>query len=189
MFKYLSFLLLVTTSAFAVVSTNQTFRGNVHVTGTLLVDQGTTLTSGMVGTNTNDLACLGCVGEVKDARVTTSTNTGPSGQYFDVTSVPLNPGQWECSGNVMYFLNGATMSGTIETGISATTGNSSTGLVAGQSLSQSPGVPTSASNASLLVGPILVSLTSTTTYFLKGLAAFSAGQPQYRGSIHCIRPR
>lgn len=149
-----------------------------------------TATHGIVGTATNNSATAGNVGEYVSSSISTFTNVTTTNQYADLTSISLTAGDWDVSGQVYYFNNGATWTA-IVSGISVTSGNSATGLVNGESL-------LSSSWASSLVTPIenvhtlanlRFSLSGTTTVYLKYRSIYSVGTPQAVGSIRARRVR
>ncbi len=82
----------------------------LFVTPTLGAAAATSLsfssTSGIIGTTTNDSAAAGSVGECISN--SGSGNAPTAGQYGDVTSIALTPGDWDVSGQVMLTRAGAT---------------------------------------------------------------------------------
>lgn len=141
-------------------------------------------TVGIVGTTTNNNAASGDVGEYIEAEQPTATNAPTSGQWGDLTSISLTAGDWDVSGMVNWLLNGST-STDVELGIKTTAGNSAPG---DPSATQYLLPPTATANSSGSL-TIRLSLSGTTTVYLKYLAAYSAGTPQARGHIHARRVR
>lgn len=80
------------------------------------------------GTVTNDSAAAGYFGEYKEIRTVASNNAGTSSQFFDANSILLSAGDWDVWAVITFVRNGATVTGSLGTGISGTTGNSGTGL-------------------------------------------------------------
>lgn len=141
------------------------------------------------GTNTNDSAAAGDVGELVSSVVASSTpvNSTGTGQFFDVTSISLTAGDWDVSPQVCFALNGATAT-VAGAAVSITAGNSSSGLVAGDSyINGLP--PTTAADVAMTIAPKRFSLAATTTVYLKALINFSAGTPQAYGRISARRVR
>lgn len=140
-------------------------------------------------------AALGVVGEYLESTVISATNTGATGAYFDATSLSLTAGDWDVTGIIYYTRNSATMS-SLDTicGISTTSGNSASGLVAGVNVIEQNHGPTNPPSAwgqwALSIPNYRVNIASTTTYYLKGLiAAFSVGTPQYTCRLSARRVR
>lgn len=113
-----------------------------------------------------------------------STNFPATGTFGDLGSISLTPGTWDVS-FVMYVIrNGATATN-YECGISTTTGNSTTGLNYGDNrVGEANGTP---NFLSLCIAQYRVVVSSTTTYYAKVSADFSAGTPQYRGRMSAVR--
>jgi hypothetical protein len=109
-----------------------------------------------------------------------TTNT-----YGDLTSITLPAGRWmiECTATVV--AAGATVSlGVI--GISATAGNSSTGLVSGDNqIELTP--PTGVISPGGSISPYLVTPAVSTIYYLKFLALYTVATPNARGRITAVR--
>jgi hypothetical protein len=135
----------------------------------------------ILGTTTNDSAATGFIGEYV-VGTASSLNAGTTGQYTDGTSISLTAGDWSLSAMMDAVINTATWS-TIILGISTTSGNSSTGLVGGDNLaaalwSNSAATP---QRYSLVIPSYRMSLSATTTVYLKTQTVYSAGQPVYNG--------
>jgi len=144
-------------------------------------------TGGIVGTTTNDNASAGKVGEYIESVITSSTNAVTSAQYGDLTSISLTAGDWDVMLEGRWNQNSSTWT-EVFMGIGTTSGNSSTGTSIANSEDWNF---TSASIGSVNIGisPFRVSLSGTTTYYLKYLATYSAGTPQARGRISARRVR
>lgn len=130
-------------------------------------------------------ATAGNVGEYIES-VVGSTSAPSSGAYGDLTSITLTAGDWDLSAIVTGELNGATLTSMLA-GIGTTTGNDGSGLVYGDNSGNF--LPTSANRAGVTVPPKRVRLASTTTYYLKMMAAYSAGTPKFYGRISARRMR
>lgn len=138
------------------------------------------------GSNTNDSASAGYVGEVitgNQLNISFPTST----QFADGTSVSLTAGDWLLSATLGFDPNGSTTTH-IYFGISSTTGNSTTGLTFGIN---ELGITPTATNveASGSIPVYRVSLASTTTYYLKVSATYSAGTPKYYANLTAHRIR
>lgn len=164
--------------------------GGTGVTG-ILINQ----TSGKVdiqGTNTNDSAGAGKVGERISSSVSTATNVGSTGTFFDATSISLTAGDWEVTGMIHYTANGAGITAVAaQCGLSTTSGNSSSGLTIGVNTSAVNGsVPTTFTSFSLPLPSQRISISATTTHYLKGeFNSFSTGSPQYTCYLSARRVR
>lgn len=141
------------------------------------------------GTNTNDSAAAGYVGEYIESIVASasSVSSSGSGQWFDVTSISLTAGDWDISAVIMHALNGAT-STACQGFIGTVSGNNNTGLSYGANASAAL-PPTSVIDVGIAIPNYRVSIASTTTYYLKSLFVFSAGTPKAYGRISARRVR
>lgn len=159
------------------ISNNSTLGTNDY----LIIDPTTTGVA-IKGTNTNDSASTGFVGELVTAGAAANLNAPPSNQYGDATSVSLTAGDWDVSGMAIWATNGATWTG-IDLGISTTSGNSSSGLAVGANeLVASWGSTSTVITAMpISIMPYRLSLSSTTTVYLKYRAIYSAGTPRLEG--------
>jgi hypothetical protein len=139
------------------------------------------------GTATNDNAASGYIGESARAINTTFTNAAATTQFKDVTSISLTAGDWLVTGNVSFTLNGATMT-QAAAAISINSNNTTTDHVQGDNLVFGA-PPTANYDQDLNIGDYRLSLTGTTTVYLKGRCDFSAGTPQHKGRISAVRIR
>lgn len=157
---------------------------------TVVSGDGTITRTGGVdtqGTNTNDNAAAGQIGEYLESTAA-FTNAPTSTQWGDLTSMELSAGDWDVTALCSGYLNGATVTANMQVGISTTAGNSSTGLVEGVS-SATMRIPTSTENTGGCVPNLRVPLDATTTVYLKVRAYYSAGTPQFAGRISARRIR
>ena len=171
----------LTSAQFATILSDETGTG-VVVFGT----SPTITTPNIVGTATNDNAAAGSVGECIESTVGL-TNCPATGVYGDLTSISLTAGDWDVSCTASFVVNGATITNVLA-GISATSGNSSVGLVQGYNYAQIL-PPTTAYNSDVAVSLVRVPLNATTTYYLKYRSTYSAGTPQCAGHIIARRFR
>jgi len=143
---------------------------------------------GIVGTNTNNNALAGNVGQYIESTVI-GQSVGTSGQYEDVTSISLTAGDWDISAMIQFNANGATV--TNDTfGISSTSGNSSAGLIGGVN----SGVwvlpnSTTGTIQTWTIPAVRVSLAGTTTYYIKSFKQYSVATPQVGARISARRVR
>lgn len=122
-----------------------------------------TTATALKGSATNDSASAGNVGEYIESIANTST--AASTTWGDVTSISLTAGDWELTA-INYFNSGTTIT-VAQTGISLTTGNSSTGLVAGSNLVVDNITGLTTHDYSQVVSGYRLSLSGTTTVYLK----------------------
>jgi hypothetical protein len=152
-------------------------RGSTLGTNNALRADGTTGAIAIRGTTTNDSGAAGFVGEIISA-TQTATNAPTSTEFGDLTSISLTAGDWDVNGLIAWDNNGATWTD-CRIGISSTSGNNATGLATGDNSFRN----THASSAttpvrvSQCISGFRVSLTSTTTYYLKYASTYSAGGP------------
>jgi hypothetical protein len=147
-------------------------------------------TTGSIGTTTNDNASSGVVGEAVRSQVG-FTNFPATNNWGDLTSISLTAGDWDVSILAILSTNTATGGTDWRCGISSTTGNSGTGLTLGDNQAEHTAVLPSGGNAadSLSIPNFRVSLSGTTTYYLKYLALYTGGVPQAAGRISARRVR
>jgi hypothetical protein len=141
------------------------------------------------GTNTNDNAVAGNVGEYKQASAS-GVNAGSSSSWKTITSIELEPGDWEFFAQGTLSTNSATLSG-LNTIAIGTTDDGDPGLSVGISLglARFNNGAGSSSFSSMPLAGYRVQPTTTTTYYLVGQVAYSAGTPQWRGIISARRVR
>jgi hypothetical protein len=162
-----------------------TFAGGITVNGTITFSP---TTAGIVGTTTNDNAAAGNVGEyIVATKAGASVNFPATSTYGDLLNITLTAGDWDVTGILEAMLNSSTMNGFL-IGISTTTGNSSTGLVGGDTLAVGQ-APTNNFDSTLIVPNVRFSLASTTTVYLKMYAQYTVGQPQASGRMSARRIR
>lgn len=141
------------------------------------------------GTNTNDSAAAGNVGEYVSASVASaSAVTLTTSTPLTVTSISLTAGDWDVSGAV-YFTPGATTSFTqFLASISAT--NNTLDLTAGNyNIFGFTATVNGGQDFSQVTPPVRVSLAGTTTYYIVAQSAFSASTMKAFGNIRARRVR
>lgn len=150
------------------------------VSGTDAFAVGSTGPNGIItGTNTNNSAAAGKVGEYISS-VVGITALPATDTYGDLASISLTAGDWDMSANGVSDGNAAGGYTRSDLGVSTTSGNSTTGLVMGDTLMASNSPP--ANHCQLCLSGIRISLASTTTVYLKMRATFTSGSPTFRGA-------
>lgn len=138
------------------------------------------------GTNTNDSASTGWVGEFVSSAIPTYTAFPTSTNYGDLAQVSLTAGDWDLTGCFNENPAGATVTN-VDIGISATSGNSTSGLTLGDNFFS---ITTSGSNfVALCVPAFRVSISATTTYYLKYEATYTVATPLARARLSARRRR
>lgn len=176
------------------VSSTQTWTiPDISTNGTFAALQGTQTFTGaktfsaatgnpIHGTNTNDAASAGYVGEILTSYISTNTAFAATTQWQDLTSLSLTAGDWDVwiihSGDVG---SGSTV---IEIGVSTETGNSFTNILRG-----SNSVFCAIGTVSGGQMTIPISVASTTIYYFKRSATFSTTAPNGRGTMAARRRR
>ena len=141
------------------------------------------------GTNTNDSAAVGYVGEYIESVISTATNAPVTATYGDLTSISLTAGDWVVSLFASGNLNTGTSVSNFIAGIGTASGASNTGLTPGDTSGSSP-PPTSSSNSALISIPAKrFPLSATTTLYLKMRSDYGGGNPQFQGRISAVRVR
>jgi hypothetical protein len=182
-------------------TTSGTLRGSIDTNGlwtigasgggqTHAVNGNLDLTGGIVGTITNDSATAGHVGEyLVDSQPVAQNVPNATAQFGDTDcQLSITAGDWDVTGVLTYTLNGSTPTQFFKAGISSTSGDSSTGLVEGDTLVSGPN-PASGINPTLVIPNVRVSVSGTTTYYLKTYNQYSAGNPQYYCRLSARRVR
>jgi hypothetical protein len=131
------------------------------------------------------IPAAGNIGEVIESKAPGPTNFPTTSQFGDLTSITLTAGVWRIDGLVFAGANGATVTQFVG-GVSTTTGNSGTGLVNGDTAQNQTG-PTGVANTSVCLSGIIVTPSTSTTYYLKYLASYSVATPQASGRITATR--
>lgn len=170
---------VVGTEGTQTINGTKTFGGTVDVNGQLIGK----------GTATNDAAAAGDIGEYVTSAVA-HTNFPASGAYGDLTSISLTAGDWDIVAGADCIRNSSTWQ-EIDIGISTTTGDASTGLTRGDTLFDGVWASsgTTPNTVSIAVPQMRVSISGTTTYYLKYLAVYSAATPQAAGRLSARRVR
>jgi hypothetical protein len=140
------------------------------------------------GTQTNDNAQPGVVGEYISSFISSPVNFPTSNQFGDLTNIVLTPGDWDISLFLEFNKNGATITGNTVGGIGTASGNNATGLNEGDNYG-SIGISTLADNSSMCIPAWRVSILGTTTYYFKYGSNYIGGPPKAVGRISARRVR
>ena len=145
----------------------------------LTVSTITVLSSATIyGTRTNDSPPAGAIGEVVTEYAQSVATSG--GAYFDITSIELTPGDWMITGELYGSTGGSASISFAQVGISNTSGDSGVGLTSGDNTFYDGRATGVNSFLSLVVIPRRISISTTTTYYLKGY--FTTGGAQVYGN-------
>ncbi len=144
----------------------------------------------LIGTNTNNNAAAGSIGEVIESNVAIGSavslvnSTGKT-----VTSISLTAGDWDVWGNVGVIQAASTTMSFMEAGISAVDNTPPTAPAGGAFMTLSLTFATGATSQVFPVGRTRISIASTTTYYLVVRAAFATSTATAYGYIGARRAR
>jgi hypothetical protein len=127
----------------------------------------------------------GYIGEKMEA-VSGAINLTGNGQYTDLASITLTQGVWIINAVCIGSLNTGTGMTVFYGALGTSPGNVSGGAQQGSTQFDGP-PPTAAYNVSISIPGVHVNTGTSVTYYLKGLASYSGGQPTARGRITAIR--
>lgn len=159
---------------------------NISAGGTMAIEAKAAGVA-VLGTNTNNNAAAGFIGEYLETTVTSDTDFGTTAEYFDLASRSLTAGDWDVSLIVRVNPNSGSITTPLEIGISTTTGNASTGLSAVNTFR----IDTPASTTTTISGVVPVyrmSLAATTTVYAKMFSIYT-GSPKYQCRLSARRVR
>lgn len=165
----------VTSSAGAVATTAAATQANIT---TLSAAAGVAVH----GTNTNDSAAAGYVGEELTATANGLTIT--NGNAINITSLAITAGHWRVSGSVCFLNSGMTASMAI-----GAIGTTNTSLGSNYTGTKTAVYPIQNNDTCIPVGPFPLKLSGTTTYYLNFREDFSGGSGTAGGTIYAIRVR
>lgn len=134
------------------------------------------------------LAGVGVVGQIQTSTQATNTTTGvaATGTFGNVTSLSLTAGSYLVFGTVGFDENGAVLTDGFSCGISA----SATGVGLSEfDTNVSAYLISSTLEPLLNTPPVVVNISSTTTYYLNSKFGYSSGTPRHRGRITAWRIR
>jgi len=132
----------------------------------------------------------GQIGEYPSNIISTATNAAASGSYLQLATISLTAGDWDIFAYAEQSLNAATLTanGAVEVLVGTTTA-SNTGTTQGYDRVTGIQPATNTTAAPIAIPIKRVQITATTSYFLNVLATYTAGTPQWRGSISARRVR
>lgn len=142
----------------------------------------------VVGDRSGTAVPAGMIGELKSA-TTTAQNAAASATYLALTSISLTPGTWLISGYANFIANGATMNITAGSEVLVSNTSAAVGdsvLMLTRILAATPSTAATEQTEGSTI-PYLISINSTTTYYLNALTRYTAGTPLIRGGITAIR--
>jgi hypothetical protein len=141
------------------------------------------------GTNTNDSAAAGFVGEYTSATAALDSVSLTTATPVNITSLSLAAGDWDVSGIVYFLATGTTTVSAIQCGLGTTTGaiNASPGFRAGHSFdAETLGATTYTSCA---IPAVRFLLAATTTVFLVARGDFATSTLSAGGFMQARRVR
>lgn len=152
------------------------------------------------GTNTNDSASAGYVGEYSiQSRIQSNRAAVTTGTPLNVTSsaLSLTAGDWDVSGIVCYLPNSTTnitrLMGAISKTTAAIPGSDTVGVPTSGEMRVDQeyvaGVPGSGDDICISITPVRASVSTTTSFFLVGQATFTVSTLEVFGSIYARRVR
>lgn len=142
------------------------------------------------GTNTNNSASAGYVGEYMESKNASATNYPSSTAFGDATSLSLTAGDWDVTLLTATIPSAAATNIYVCAGISTTSGNSSTGLLNGDNFACANGqVITNSNEVGVAIPAYRVLISSTTTYYAKIVGSYTGGAPQYYYRMSARRVR
>lgn len=141
------------------------------------------------GTNTNDSAAAGYVGETIESEILQGSATAlTSGTPKSVTSINLTAGHWLVWGNVQFAPNAATTVAGIGAGISTTADTLPTPPGKG-AYSIHQGTMVTGASEGLFAGQLSVKISSTTAFHLVAFASFGVNAMAAFGYLGAVRIR
>lgn len=159
--------------------------GDVRISSVTIT---TATITNLKGVTDGSSACLGCIGQIISA--TQGVQSVPTtNQYGDAASISLTPGNWLVFGSIYFGINSGTWS-LIEIGVSAGTGNNFADEQFGLNAVfwNYANSATTPLNMVVNFAPVVIRVTTTTTYNLKMLATYTAGTPRANfSSIEAVR--
>lgn len=148
-----------------------------------------TSTSGVIGTTTNDGAAAGSVGQIIEQTTSSGSPVAmTSGVGVDIASISLTAGDWDVWAILGVIPAAGTLPTRIRAAISQTSGGTTAPPNGGATIDYR--LPFTASQSqSVFVGTIRISVASTTTIYLVGLAEFTVSTLTGYGYIGARRRR
>jgi hypothetical protein len=143
----------------------------------------------IVGTTTNDSATAGYVGEYIESVIATVPVNAVTGQYKDVASISLTAGDWDVTALADFLHAGGSSVTYWLLGISITSGNSGTGLVDGSNFTATITAATITNNVCQAIPSYRISLSSTTTVYMKVFLNYTIATPNVSARLSARRVR
>lgn len=160
----------------------------ISVGGTKAIDVKTTGVA-ILGSNTNDSAATGFVGEVIQSVSTSNTNYPSTATYGDLTSIDLTAGDW-IVGAIVNCNPGDSNVSNVVSGISTSSGSSFGDIQTGSNVASIRiGTSSSGFGITTVIPVYHVQIASTTTYYLKYRANYTGTIPTGNGRITAVRIR
>lgn len=188
-----TFAIQMNTSAGGAFATGSNYFAINQTTGdiSLVSVNGSTVSPGQyTGTSTNDNASAGNIGQLISSTVAAGSAVSLTNNTAKtVTSISLTAGDWDITA-ATYFKLGATTSITCAIGDISTTNDTLTQSLGGYYTYQtSADVPTDTNDLGWSHGPLRVSLSGTTTYYLVAFSQFTVSTNSAYGIIRARRVR
>lgn len=143
------------------------------------------------GTATNDDAGVGIIGEYVSSVQSAPVDIGATSVWSNMTSISLTAGDWDVTGQFSLSNNGSTVSiiPYPAFAISVNSGTTTADQVFGDN--QLSGLaPTTTSNVTIgTISNYRLSLSGTTTIYLKSLVTYTITTPQWTGRLSARRVR
>lgn len=161
----------------------------VMTEGTQTINGSKTFTTNcpIKGTTTNDSAASGYIGEYVESVISTFQTITNNVTSQNLTSISLTAGDWDVTGMVTFTINGSNID-MCYAGISLYSGSTDTDRVQGKNWLQTR-EPNVYVNTSVTIANYRISISSTTTVYLKVYAEFTSGNPKALGTISARRVR
>lgn len=144
--------------------------------------------NGMVGTTTNDSAAAGSVGQYISSTLAYGSATAlTTATAKNITSISLTAGDWDVSGIAGFLFGGTTVVSYVSGSISTTSAT----MLSPQNIVEISFTAsfTPSDIVNMAIQPTRISLASTTTVYLVGLAGFSISTCSAFGLISARRVR
>lgn len=127
----------------------------------------------------------------EESYTSTYTNYSTTATYQAVDSITLTAGDWFIDAQGTFSANGATITASSDAIFAiSTTRASASGVLEGKNIVYiSQGALLGTNHQSVSIAPYLVSVSSTTKYYLNSQATFTLGNPQCVGGLHSTRVR
>ncbi len=164
------------------------------VTGILPVANGGTGVSALTSLNVESFGVFtdgssGASGKINELQTATqattvTTNVGSTGAYGYAISLSVTAGRYLAWGSAQFEENGALLTGAVQAGISSSATGS--GLSDFDTVLYN-GLVSSTSNSIFGVPPQVISISSTTTYYLNTKFTYGAGTPKHAGRLNFLR--